>query len=166
MAKQITVENFKDHVSYKDGVLFRNSSGKALGTKHHTGYLVAQVNKKQYLLHRLVWLYFHGKFPEKNVDHINGDKQDNRIENLRLADYSQNGGNRKASKNNLTGLKGVHVQKTGFVAMIMKDGKNRYLGMFKSAVEAKAAYDKAAKELFGEFARTESANTRAEMRLS
>lgn len=89
------------------------------------------------------------------VDHINGNKVDNRRENLRLATGSQNQGNRKTSKNK-SGYKGVWQypgRKKPWVAEITMNFKRVRLGYFYTAEEAYAAYCKAAKEHFGEFAR-------------
>lgn len=89
-----------------------------------------------------------------DIDHINGNRLDNRIENLRFATRSQNKMNAKVYKNNKLGLKGVHfVEKTHkFRASITLNKKKSMLGTFKTKEEAARAYDKKAKELFGEFA--------------
>ena len=90
-----------------------------------------------------------------NVDHINGKEWDNRRENLRFCNQSQNNANRASYKDGRELPKGVTKVKgcNRFSARIKKDYKNHYLGIFKTVEEAKVAYDTAAKELFGEFAR-------------
>jgi len=88
------------------------------------------------------------------VDHRNHDTLDNRKENLRLCTYSQNGMNRKLHKNTTSQYKGVYWHKQGkkWLAHIRTKDKSIYLGLFKSEIQAAKAYNKKAKELFGEFA--------------
>jgi hypothetical protein len=106
-----------------------------------------------YQAHRLAWLYMHGEWPVGDLDHINGDPADNRIANLRIATQSQNNANRRARRGR---NKGVYMEKkTGkYKANICVNRKQIYLGRFESAEAAKAAYDKAAAQYFGEYART------------
>ncbi len=91
---------------------------------------------------------------DKNVDHANGNGLDNRRENLRIANKSQNGCNRGPQRNNTTGLKGVsfHKKSDKWMARITVEGKAHYLGLFGSKEKAAVAYDKAAKRYHGEFA--------------
>jgi len=86
-------------------------------------------------------------------DHKNGDGLDNRRANLRIVTNGQNQLNNGKYKSNTTGAKGVFMDHGKYRAEIRKDGKRKYLGMFKTVEEASAAYQKAAKELFGEYAR-------------
>lgn len=95
-------------------------------------------------MHRCV-LHYSGPL---EIDHINGDRTDNRKANLRLATKAQNAHNRKQHK----GLKGVQQQRAKYVARIKLD-KNTYLGSFDTADEAHAAYVAAANEHFGAYAR-------------
>lgn len=93
--------------------------------------------------------------PRERVDHINGDTLDNRRSNLRLASHAENQRNRGKCADNSSGYKGVswqeHAQR--WKAKITVDGKQRHLGYFDSAEDAARAYDRAARELHGEFAR-------------
>lgn len=88
------------------------------------------------------------------VDHIDGDPLNNQRSNLRVCTQSDNLGNQRRAKNNPTGFKGVVLVPEHYVASICRNRKCRRLGMFKTAEEAARAYDRAARELFGEFAKT------------
>lgn len=106
------------------------------------------IDKKAYLAHRLAWLYVHGTFPANDIDHINGVRHDNRIENLRDVPRVVNAHNRnRANKNNSHGRLGVYKVRHRWVAQLGAKGARRYLGIFDSAVEAEAAY-LAAKEAY------------------
>jgi len=101
---------------YKDGNLYWLIKAKNRVTNRPAGFITSHgyraviVNQKQYYIHRLVWKHQTGLDPV-NIDHINQDKQDNRIENLREVNQSQNGHNAKPPKNNKSGVKGVSWDK-------------------------------------------------------
>ena len=73
----------------------KTKKGSIAGSLHKCGYMVIRINVKHYYAHRVAWIYVHGSIPEHVlIDHINGKRNDNRIENLRLATYQQNNENR------------------------------------------------------------------------
>jgi hypothetical protein len=107
--------------------------------------------------HRVAYMFMMGKWPECWIDHINGIRTDNRWCNLRPATSCENQYNRRKSKNNKVGLKGVYIANdrpnNNFRAEICYNKKRKFLGYFPTAEEAHAAYCNAAKILHGEFAR-------------
>lgn len=127
--------------------------GKAAGTLLNTGYRSISVRGRRYVAHRLAWVHFHGKPPTKFLDHINGDRDDNRIVNLREATNAENMANAKCYATNKIGLKGVSAKRGRWRAVIVDGGRQRFLGMFDTPEEAHAAYIKAAEKRFGQFAR-------------
>jgi hypothetical protein len=131
------------------------SIGDVAGYINRGGYRRISVDDKEYQAHRLAWLYVHGSFPAALLDHINGDRADNRIANLRNASSSENHRNSGMYKNNTTGFKGVayHAHSGRWRAETLFNGVRRSLGYYPSAEEAGAAYQAFAKANFGEFYR-------------
>lgn len=134
----------------------RTKIGDIAGSENAMGYLVFMVDGKLQLAHRMAYLYVHGFLPDR-VDHIDGDIKNNRTNNLRECSHQQNQQNSKCRTTNRLGVKGVTLLKWGYRAQIRRNGKNIYLGLFKTVEEASAAYTKAAKEVHGEFYREEIA---------
>jgi len=81
--------------------------GGVMGSKHKAGYLEVRLNNRAYLIHRLAWLYMYGEWPD-NVDHINHDRTDNRLINLRSVARVDNQRNQKMKSNNSSGVTGVY----------------------------------------------------------
>jgi hypothetical protein len=109
-------------------------------------YRTIRISGKGYMAHRLAWLYVHGDWPKKQIDHINRNRDDNRISNLRDIDGFENMQNRMAQKNSKSGVKGVSWSKRikRWTAQIEKQGISKHLGVFKTIQEAEAAYLSAA----------------------
>jgi len=121
------------------------------------GYKTGAIHDKPYRAHRVIWAMETGVWPVKDIDHINCHTSDNRMCNLREATESQNLRNRGAQRNNTSGFKGVSFdsRRSYWVANINVKKKRRYLGAFSTPEEAHAEYCKAAREMHGEFARTQ-----------
>jgi len=126
--------------------------GDRAGTLKNTGYRSVQLYGEAYQEHRLVYLLCHGNLPDM-IDHINGDKQDNRVENLRETTASLNQANRRQVKKRGR-YKGARYDGYKFVAAIQHNGKSQILGRFSKEEDAARAYDAKAVELFGSHAKT------------
>ena len=131
--------------------------GDEAGGLNARGYRQIGINGTLYLTHRLVWLMCYGAFPPigKEIDHINGNKTDNRIANLRSATRAENLHNAAKHKDNSSGHKGVSWFERGrkWRARINSNGKAKHLGYYRTAEEAAAAYAKASASLHGEYGR-------------
>lgn len=129
---------------------------KSAGGYQSKGYIRVRINNNSYLAHRLIWLMTYGQWPDSQLDHINGVRSDNALNNLRKASASDNNANRVP--NNSLGYKGVSKwEKNGNVyynARITKNYKTRSLGYFKTPEEAYEAYCKAASAVHGKFSKT------------
>jgi hypothetical protein len=128
--------------------------GRRAGFPSCQGYRAILINKKRYQEHRVIWLHVHGSIPDE-IDHINGDRSDNHLVNLRPCERFQNNGNSKTPVHNKSGVKGVFWDKAKgrWCAQIKRNGRSAFLGRFDEIADAKAAYDRAAVEYFGDFAR-------------
>lgn len=123
------------------------AAGSTVGSPHSAGYIYCSVAGYRCFAHRLAWCYMYGDWPEGELDHINGVRNDNRIDNLRLATRSENMLNRhRPRKGNKSGYIGVSSHKDRWRADLTVDGAQQYLGLFDTPEEAHAAYV-AAKEL-------------------
>jgi hypothetical protein len=147
----------------KEGVVVWKRDGKSRSIKKgdpvycclkSNGYTACRTStnpRRTISTHHLVWYFSTGTWPEQGIDHIDGNRSNNSIDNLRLASRSQNAANRKNWRNEAKGV--YKSKKTGkYLALIRKDKKRIFLGQFFTAQEAGDAYSKAAEELHGEFA--------------
>ncbi len=131
--------------------------GGTCGCATREGYIKMGINGTPYYSHRLAWFYVHGEWPEHSIDHANGNKSDNRLENLRVASHNDNNRNRCLTKPPKSGFKGVHwfPRTKRWRARISVNHKLVELGYFLDPCEAHKAYCEAAKRLHGEFAKFE-----------
>lgn len=153
----MTQERLQDLLRYdKDTGIFtwRNKKANKAGSKTTNGYIQISVGGKRYAAHRLAWLYIYGYIPEQQLDHINRQRDCNKITNLRLATQSTNNINKPIQKNNTTGFRGVsyHITKKKYVARVGIDKRLVHLGYFETAQQAHDVYVKFLGETYGQFA--------------
>lgn len=139
---------------YKDGNLInkikRGSScipGNIAGNVGAWGYYQLNINRRKYRLHRIIFLWHNGYLPTE-IDHIDGDKSNNRIENLRAATRSQNQCNMPSRKNSSSKYLGVNLKINRWRATV----SDKHIGYFDTESQAALAYNREAVKLFGEFA--------------
>lgn len=150
------LQNLTDNYDYISSghLLSKKRKIKIIGTELENGYLKIKISEIQILYHQAIFLKEKGYIP-KIIDHYNRNKKDNRIENLRDATNSQNRANAIKDRNSNNNFKGVNITPYGkYRAVIYKDKKKYNIGNFKTEKEAAIAYDKKARELFGDFAFT------------
>lgn len=149
-----TYEQVSALLRHEDGILYwkvargHRKAGAVAGTIDAKGYRMIGLFARVMLGHRIVWLLEYGEWPSGSLDHINGVRHDNRPSNLRICTLSQNQANRRPRSG--YAYKGVTREKSGkWKAQI----GNKGVGSYDSAEEAARAYDAAALETYGEFAR-------------
>ena len=123
------------------GVVTNRRNGRPAGTPHghKYPYKVVRLNYKSCFLHRLIWIYVHGEIPAgRNIDHINGFPDDNRLGNLRLATQSQNIRNLKLRSDNTSGFHGIswHKRSKKWMARIKGTNGYVYLGVYNDKADA------------------------------
>lgn len=131
---------FKDHRASKIWNT-RYAGQEAFTADNGHGYRCGQINGRRYQAHRVIWLLHSGEWPCDQIDHINGDRQDNRLVNLREASSSENHKNQRVSSNSTSGVCGVrwHTRDKKWNAHITIDGKANSLGYFALMEDAIAA---------------------------
>jgi hypothetical protein len=145
----------------RNGTFVWRETGKPIATRgagRNRRYLITTIRGGTYYIHRLVWLYHKG-YEVARLDHKDNVWGNNRIGNLRPCTLAQNQHNSNRKSNNRSGFKGVvrapkSCLNRPWLAQIVIDGKKRYLGYHATAEAAGAAYDAAARQHFGRFART------------
>jgi hypothetical protein len=158
------VELLKMHLNYNPdtGVFLAKTGGRA-GWKigepvgfNDRGYLRIHINKKYHAAHRLAWVMTHGFLSDEDqIDHIDGNRSNNSISNLRIASHGANCQNVGIPRHNTSGIKGVHwaASNKKWRAQIKLHGKRYFLGDFNSKEEAAKAYEAASLQMHGEFSR-------------
>mgnify|MGYP003352976334 CR=1 FL=1 len=144
--------DFRNIFEYKDGELYRKHgqfAGKA-GTLHHSGYIQVKVGKKNYRAHRVIFAMHHGYMPEY-IDHIDGNKLNNRIENLRPATNQQNQFNVGLVKRNKSGVKNVFFANNKWKVYMRVNKKMRSLGSFDDLELAQLVAVEARNKFHGEY---------------
>ncbi len=145
---------------YSTGTLTRRvaasnePAGTVAGYTTDRGYRKVKVDGRSMFVHRVVWMMYHNNtiYTGIGIDHKHGREAGDGIDNLRLADRSQNGANRVMCKNNRSGFKGVNKLPSGrYAATLRKNGKKLHLGVRDTAEEAAALYLQRSNELHGEF---------------
>ena len=151
---ELTAERLREMLKYYPGsgkfmwLKHTSSTGRAYGSAGNInaiGYVRISVDGRSYLAHRLAWLYMTGAWPSELIDHINGDRQDNRFCNLREATVRENQQNIEARAGSL----GTYWNKKSqrWAAQIrLGDGRRKGLGLFATQVDAHQAYLKAKAE--------------------
>lgn len=150
--------NFNDYFYHVDGVLYSRHSrgrikkGDIVGSLSSNGYLQVELLKNKYKVHRIIFYIENGYLPEI-VDHIDGDKLNNKPSNLRAATKGQNNRNSKTPKTNKSGVKGVHWCKTRekWTASIFYRKNKIFLGYFDCIDDAENKVRNSREELHGEF---------------
>ena len=156
--KELTAEKLRELLHYdpatgiftwKVSTARRVKVGDIAGYSNGNGYLQISVQSRLYLAHRLAWLYMYGTWPTDQLDHINRNRSDNQISNLREVTNKQNGQNQSKPSNNTSGYTGVSWYKRTYkwVAQIMHNQKRIHLGYFTDREDAIAAR-KAAEKLY------------------
>ena len=136
MNQKITYDILIEKLFYdqKSGLFYWKKNGDSAGYPKLNGYLQVRIDGKYYLLHRLAWMYVYGDFPDGDIDHINRNRSDNKIKNLRVATRCQNQQNRNKQKNNTSGVTGVVYSKKyeTWRARIKENNNYHHLGSFSS----------------------------------
>lgn len=140
----LTQELLIDRLSYSPitGEFLWRKSEMAAGCIAKHGYRVIRIDGVLYYAHRLAWLYMHGEWPTKFIDHINLNKTDNRIINLRDVSPADNSSNQHAPhmKKTASGKRGVQRNHSGWQAVIWRNGERQCLGTFNTIDDAYSSY--------------------------
>jgi hypothetical protein len=128
--------------------------GTVCGSVDGGGYVHIRIDGQRLKSHRLAFLYMTGRFPKREVDHIDLDRTNNRWANLRVATRRQNQGNVRVRSDNVSRVKGVTKFRGRYQArIVLADGKREFIGSFVSATDAGRAYAEKARAVFCEYGR-------------
>lgn len=143
--------------SYLDANENKSRRGMVAGSVSENGYIKVVVNKKSFMVHRLIWVYMTGSEPDHDIDHIDTNRLNNSWLNLRQATRSENICNSRIKANNTSGVKGVsfYKRRNCWVAQIRVGGKRVYQKYFKDIGEAESSIINKRAEIHGKFARHE-----------
>lgn len=139
----------RDRGQFKNNQIYKawntKYSDKFAGYLENTGYLRVRIQSKTYQYHRVCWALYHGQWPKGQIDHVDGDKQNNRIGNLRDVENSVNSKNKGIDSRNKSGVVGVRYisRLRKWQADIRSDGVYKYLGVFENKRDAVIAREKA-----------------------
>lgn len=155
--KTFPIERLRELFSYdsESGEIRRIKDGKIAGSVSTIGYRVLRIDGSMVMGHRVAWAMHFGEWPLEFLDHIDRDRLNNRIGNLRQATYAENSRNRPLQRNSTSGYKGVfwHKNNRKWVATIKcAVGQQLALGSYDCKHEAAHAYNKAAIALHGDYA--------------
>ena len=134
-------------VSWINSSCPRLKGKRQAGFKNKRGYVKIKIDNKSYFAHRIAWYLCYGSWPTLDIDHVNGNKDDNRIENLREATKSQNLSNSRLK----TKYRGVSKANSKWRAVITHRGSKMHIGVYETKKEAYKAYVEKSRELNGEF---------------
>jgi hypothetical protein len=156
----LTQEYLKDVYEYQDGELIRKhrqgnkQAGTTVGCMQKIGYKITVINKKFFYLHRLIFMFHNGYMP-LSIDHIDGNKSNNKIENLRPCNASENLSNRSNQSNSKSGHKNVYWLKNRSQWVVALNAKNKkyHIGYYNDINQAIQAASTARLNLHGNFAR-------------
>ena len=162
----LTIERLREVLRYdpetgvftwKEMLAYRAPAGSEAGcvARGRRPYIRITIANEHFHASQLAWFYVHGVWPERLIDHCDGDPLNNRFANLREASDSQNQANRRLNKNSTSGFKGVYFDKSSgrWAANILKDRQKFWLGCHDTPEQAHAAYCEAAQRIHGKFAR-------------
>lgn len=160
------MQDFSLHLSYDEkspsGLVWKCQKSKNVkcygraGYKTKANYWVVQIDGESYRAHRIIWFIFHGEIQHgMEIDHIDGNGLNNKIDNLRLCSRSENLCNRSRPKNNTSGVNGVHFcsANKAWIAKVKKGGKLVFKKSFKTFAEAVRQVIAAREVHHGDFAK-------------
>lgn len=132
----------------------KRSPGARAGYRRKDGYLFVKYRGKFFAVHRVIWLWVHGRWPRPTIDHIDRNKSNNVLHNLREATRLEQTINRGLLRSNSLGVMGVRRHGNRFCSRIKVEGRYMWLGTFRTIDEASAAYVRASRLYFGDFSPT------------